>query len=258
MAEKPLRIEDRNGTRLGGVRRSVNQAEPEDEIVTVDLATAEESLEGGPIATRITERAGIGNNDHARLREVSSLAFPAELVDGVQVLFEILDRIHVDVALVEKGVQIRTRRQAEQGTELIAGNAAETVSFHTHGLQDGAGAVLTWGEGGAEIGGDFSVDPHTLILTRYCRRARLGVRVPVQPFLNLVVGQYRKGAGSVHRGSSRKPNRQGHGPREVPGAKSALLSGVACQPADAPRVPESDAATACYYATPEYFRVPPV
>jgi hypothetical protein len=95
----------------------------------------------------ITERTGIGNNDHASLCEVSSLALFAELVDSVQVLFEILERIHVDVALVEEGVQIPTRRQAEQGTELITGDASETVSFQAHGLQDGAGGVQTLGRG---------------------------------------------------------------------------------------------------------------
>jgi hypothetical protein len=87
---------------------------------------------------------------------VSSLAFFAELVDRVPVLFEILYRIHVDVTLVEEGA-CRSQREGKPSTV----QSSETVSFQAHGLQDGVGRVQTRGEGWGEIVGDFDCDLHT-------------------------------------------------------------------------------------------------
>lgn len=56
-----------------------------------------------------------------------------ELLVRGQVLFEILERVHLDLSLFEQGVQVPARREAEQGAELVFGETALAEGFEAPG-----------------------------------------------------------------------------------------------------------------------------
>ena len=63
----------------------------------------------------------------------------SELVVHDQVVCELFERVHLDLALFEQRVQVPAGGEAEQGTELVFGEAALAEGFEAPGFEGGAG-----------------------------------------------------------------------------------------------------------------------
>jgi len=69
---------------------------------------------------------------------------PQLLVIG-QILLKILERVHINLMLLQQSVQIPPRREAEQRAEPVTGEATLTVGLEDEGFEGSARGVLAEG-----------------------------------------------------------------------------------------------------------------
>jgi hypothetical protein len=81
--------------------------------------------------------------------------------DGVEVVFKIVGGIRLDQMLLQERIELPARGEAQEGPELVGGEAALALSFEAEGFEGGARGVLASGrEGGGQLIGDIARDLH--------------------------------------------------------------------------------------------------
>ena len=82
--------------------------------------------------------------------------------NGGEVMLKVFDGVLLDFMLFQKAIEFVARADAQQRTELLTGDAPQSVGFESNGLQRGTIGVLAGQQGRSEIVGDFQSNLHAL------------------------------------------------------------------------------------------------
>jgi hypothetical protein len=98
---------------------------------------------------QVAKWAGVGDDNHTRRRSEScgrlvlSLALLPQLVEGLAVLLEVIDRVvEWDAVVLQESVELVPRRNVQQGSELKTGDPVHPVRIDGERLQRGPGQIL--------------------------------------------------------------------------------------------------------------------